>query len=912
MQCLPRDCAGVFTQNQGKNQIKSVAKSFSPPYSSLWIMGLGHATQIDGPSQHEMMKVTCGFYGFFVKSVRPLRLPMMCNIRIEPSMSLESDSLHQAHIVPRKSDCFHCGDTLPKSPLYSLILAELRPMCCLGCQLASQSIVEAGLESYYLDRTVVSRTAPLPEGLALLTGYDHAQIQQAFVYHEQGLSAADLSVIGLRCAACSWLIEQRLLSEKGVSQVTVNLGMQRLRLVWDEEQVHISHLIETVERLGYRARPFRQDTHAELLGQQSKQLLMRLGVAGLGAMQAMMYAMAIYFGDYTGIDVAFRDYFRWVGLLVSLPVFLYAGFPFYQSAWRAIQARTVNMDVPVSIALILTFIASAYATLTQSGEVYFDSVSMFIFFLLGGRYLELQARQRASQTASDLITIEPILVHKLSGTGQADQPEQYEEIAAHLLQIGDQLQIRAGESIPCDGIVQSGQANVSEALLTGEAQPVFKQVGDPVLGGSQNYAQPFVMRVTQPPEGSQRALIDRLMSRALAERPPVVQQADQMAKWFVARVLVLAALVYVGWYFIDPSVALWATLAVLVATCPCALSLATPMALTTATNRLAGVGFLLTRGHVMESLAKATHVVFDKTGTLTQGEPVLVKTELLPIAQAAGDLPETLLTAEQALRIATALEQTSNHPLAKAFRRACGTQQLPEVLLPQHVVGGGLMGQIEGGLYRLGHAQFAGLSQASDVLNVVLARQEGCDWQPLAQFEFADQIRPEAAAMIQALQAEGLVVWMLSGDPTQQPQQVAAALGITEVRGGLLPEQKVEAVKALQANGATVVMVGDGVNDGPVLATANASVAMSSGADLAQISADSILLNDQLSALVDARRVSLRTQKIIRQNLRWAFFYNFAILFPAAFGYVPPWLAAIGMSVSSLLVVLNALRLKQA
>ncbi|MFZ3192389.1 MAG: heavy metal translocating P-type ATPase [Moraxellaceae bacterium] len=818
-------------------------------------------------------------------------------------MYTDSALLQSAQVVPLATVCFHCGDDLPKQPLYSVILGEPRPMCCLGCQLASQSIVEAGLESYYLDRTEVSRTAPLPEGLALLSGYDHAQVQQTFVYHEQGLSAADLSVIGLRCAACSWLIERRLRNEQGVSQVTVNLGTQRLRLVWDDQQAQISHLLNTIEQLGYRARPFRQDTHAELLGQQSKQMLMRLGVAGLGAMQAMMYAMAIYFGDYSGIDVEFRDYFRWVGLLVSLPVFLYAGFPFYQSAWRALQARTVNMDIPVSIALILTFVASTYATLTQSGEVYFDSVSMFIFFLLGGRYLELQARQKASQTASDLITIEPILVHKLAGDADT---EQYEDIAAHLLEIGDQVQIRAGESIPCDGVLVAGEANVSEALLTGEAQPVFKKIGDRVLGGSQNYAQPFVMQVTQPPEGSQRALIDRLMNRALAERPRVVQQADQMAKWFVARVLVLAVVVYVAWYFVDPSVALWATLAVLVATCPCALSLATPMALTTATNRLAGLGFLLTRGHVMESLAKATHVVFDKTGTLTQGEPVLLKTDCFT----------PRLDTESALMLATALEQTSNHPLAKAFRRAYGGQRLPEVLEPQHVAGGGLVGVIDGVQYRLGHAQFAGLSQASDALTVVLAAhmagQTDDIWQPLAQFEFADQVRPEAVAMIRALQAEGLQVWMLSGDPTQQPQQVGAALGITEVRGGLLPEQKVEAVKALQADGATVVMVGDGVNDGPVLATANVSVAMSSGADLAQISADSILLNDQLSALVDARRVSLRTDRIIRQNLRWAFAYNFAILFPAAFGYVPPWLAAIGMSLSSLLVVLNALRLKQA
>ncbi|MEC7120490.1 MAG: heavy metal translocating P-type ATPase [Pseudomonadota bacterium] len=809
------------------------------------------------------------------------------------------DQVQQALVQPASADCFHCGDPLPKHPLYSVILAEPRAMCCLGCQLASQSIVEAGLESYYLDRTEISRTAPLPEQLSVLSGYDHAQVQQAFVYRDHGLSAADLSVVGLRCAACSWLIERRLLAETGVAQATVNLATQRLHLVWQAEQTKISHLIEEVERLGYRARPFRQDTHAELLAKQSRQMLMRLGVAGLGAMQAMMYAMAVYFGDYSGIDVQFRDYFRWVGMLVSLPVLLYAGFPFYQSAWRAIQARTVNMDIPVSIALILTFAASSYATLTQSGEVYFDSVSMFVFFLLGGRYLELQARQKASQTASDLITIEPILVHKLVRT---ETGEHVEEMAAHLLQIGDRLQIRAGESIPCDGVVIGGTGSVSEALLTGEAQPVSKTVGDTLLGGSQNYAHPLLMQVVQPPEGSQRALIDRLMNRALAERPRAAQRADQMAKWFVARVLLLSVLVYVGWFFVDPTLALWATVAVLVATCPCALSLATPMALTTATNRLATQGFLLTRGHVMETLAKATHVIFDKTGTLTQGQPVLVKTTLL----------DTSVTVESALQWATALEQTSNHPLAKAFRQAWGGQSLPEVIAPTHIAGGGISGQIADQTYRLGHAQFSGLAHASDALTVVLAVQSVQGWQPLAQFEFADQVRDDAAQTVQALKQQGLAVWMLSGDPTQQPQQVGQALGIDVIHGGLLPEQKVAAVKALQEDGATVVMVGDGVNDGPVLATANLSVAMSSGADLAQISADSILLNDQLTALVDACRVSGRADQVIRQNLRWAFGYNLAILVPAALGYVPPWLAAIGMSLSSLLVVLNALRLRHA
>lgn len=810
-----------------------------------------------------------------------------------------ADALQQALIIPAADCCFHCGDPLPKTPLFTPILGESRAMCCLGCQLASESIVEAGLDSYYLDRSEISRTAPLPEGLALLSGYDHQAIQETFVYQENDMSCTDLSVAGLRCAACGWLIEKKLLQEAGVAQVAVNLGSQRIRLTWDQHTIQISQLLSQIERLGYQARPFRQDTHSELLARESRQMLMRLGVAGLGAMQAMMYASAVYLGDYSGMDIEYRDYFRWVGLAVSLPVFLYSGMPFYRSAWSALRARTLNMDVPVSIALILTFSASTYATVIQGGETYFDSVSMFIFFLLTGRFLEIKARQKASQTASDLITIEPILVHKIDLHGE--QPQQV-DIPAHLLQIGDRVQIRAGESIPCDGVVVEGSASVSEALLTGEAQPIRKQVGDAVLGGSQNYAHPFVMEVSRPPEGSQRALLDRLMNRALSERPRAAQRADQMAKWFVARVLVLAVVVFVAWWWIEPSHALWATLAVLVATCPCALSLATPMALTTATNRLAQLGFLLTRGHVMETLAKASHIVFDKTGTLTVGEPVLIHQQDLHPA----DVHHSWLA------IATALEQTSNHPLAKAFRAAYGNLAVLELQDSAHVAGGGLTGMVAGQAYRLGHAQFAGLDDPVDELTVFLARQSGEQWQVVARFEFADQVRTDAKDTIAALQAQGLQVWMLSGDPTGQPALIGAQLGLDVVHGGLLPEQKVAMVKDLQAAGHTVVMVGDGVNDGPVLATANVSVAMSSGADLAMISADSILLHDQLGALLDARRVSQRTDQIIQQNLRWAFAYNFAVLFPAAFGYVPPWLAAIGMSLSSLLVVLNALRLKQA
>ncbi len=869
--------------------------------------------------------------------------------RIEAAMTV-SFSQHQALVIPPTNCCFHCGEALPKQPFFTPVLGEPRPMCCLGCQLACESILEAGLESYYLDRSVISRTAPLPESMTLLSAYDHAGLQKDFVYGEDGSQCADLSVSLLRCTACSWLIEQRLTAVPGVKQISVNLTQQRLRLVWDQAKVPLSQLLSQIEQLGYPVRPFRQDTHAAQLAQDSRRLLMRLGVAGLGAMQAMMFATSLYLGHYTGMSLEIRDYFRWISLGVSLPVVWYAGWPFFYSAFRAIRARTVNMDVPVSIALGVTFILSAYATLTGTGETYFDSVSMFVFFLLAGRFVEMRARLKASQFASDLVTVEPILAHRITADGIQD-------VAVQELAPGDVIQIRDGETIPCDGIVmtlnshsndnksllstdtQSNQhpstdVYLSEALISGESEPVRKRSGDTVLGGSQNYAMPFTLQITHTPEGSQQAVLDQLMQRALSERPRIAQQADAMAKWFVARVLVLAVLVFVGWWFVDADRAIWATLAVLVATCPCALSLATPIALTVATNRLTQAGFLITRGHVIEAVATATDVVFDKTGTLTLGQPELI--QCLVVQGAPWNL-------EQCLALAGAMEQLSNHPLARALRKASAHLHLPDLERFSLSPSGGVSAVFEGTEYRLGHADFVGLSaeyvtqwhSAQSSLQapteavsqwVYLTRQRKADdgvyklpssesaqestaTHLVVAFGFNDPVRPQTRETIAAVQAQGISVHILSGDPGRHPFELAEQLSIGSVQGGLSPLQKSQQVRQWISEGKTVVMVGDGVNDAPVLGTATVSVAMSSGADLAHLSSDSILLRDDLLALLEARKISQKTRQIIRQNLSWAFAYNLVVLIPAALGYVPPWLAAIGMSVSSLLVVMNAMRL---
>ncbi|HEX5277105.1 MAG TPA: heavy metal translocating P-type ATPase [Fluviicoccus sp.] len=787
--------------------------------------------------------------------------------------------------------CYHCGEPLPARPLAVTVLGESRMMCCAGCQAVAAAIVDSGLENYYLERSEISPTAPLPDSLETLAGYDHPETQSQFVHREDELACAELAVEGLSCAACAWLIERRLQQEPSVRQASVNLSNHRLRLLWDDGKAPLSRLLADLEHLGYRARPFRQDTHAGQLRQESRRMLKQLGVAALGSMQVMMYAGSLYLGVE---EDEFRDFFRWTCLIVTIPVFFYSGYPFYRSAWIALRNRSLNMDVPVSIALISTFVISVYATLTSTGEIYFDSVSMFIFLLLAGRFLETRARQQAGETANDLSPVMPELAHRQTADGHEDVP-------VTQLQPGDLVMVRPGETIPCDGRVREGLSQVSEALLTGEPLPVPKSPGTTVSGGSQNHDGPLLVEILKPSSGSTLATLNHLINRALSEKPVLAQKADRIARWFSGLVLVLAFGVYAGWYFVDPHRALWATLAVLVATCPCALSLATPVALTLSTHRLARAGFLITRGHVFETLSAATHVVFDKTGTLTEGRLTLTGVNVL----------DGKTDRQTALRLAAALEAGSEHPVAVAFRQLAELDDLPPVANLRNHPGEGLSGDIDGHDWRIGHTRFAN-GNAGDVppegrLRIWLSQGDTA----VASFDFEDTVRPEAAPLVHALKARGLKTVLLSGDHSGLPASLGKALGIDIIFGGLSPEDKIHHVERIQADGGITIMVGDGVNDAPVLSKAHVSVAMGSGADLAQLHSDVVLLGDRIGSLETALRLAGQTRRIIRQNLNWALVYNLAIVPPAAMGYISPLLATIGMSASSLLVVLNALRIKR-
>ena len=673
---------------------------------------------------------------------------------------------------------------------------------------------------------------------------------------------------------------------------------------WDETRIRLSDILSAIAAIGYQAHPYDAARNEAVARKERRDALWRLFVAGFGMMQVMMYAVPVYLAGEGEMTPDIEQLMRWASLVLTVPVVFYSAAPFFRSALRDLRLRRVGMDVPVALGVGTAFLASVWATLQAAGEVYFDSVTMFVFFLLGGRFLEMTARQKAVSVTEALARLMPSFAAVL-----LDYPDSREtrQVVASDLAPGDLVLIRPGEAIPADGVVVDGRSSANEALLTGESRPVSKGPGDKLTGGAVNAESSLVMRVEQVGEGTRLAAIVHLMERAATEKPKLVELADRIAARFVAALLLVAAAVAVVWWFIDPGKALWITVSVLVVTCPCALSLATPVALTVASGALARAGLLVTRGHAVEGLARATHFVFDKTGTLTTGAMQLL--DVLVLGE-RGD--------EDCRALAAALEQVSEHPIGRALCE--GGTPVSGVTGTNNMPGSGVAGRCEGRELRLGRPEWVAewlsmpLPQAGAELlscgDTVVALADEKGW--LALFRVGDEVRSEAMDLISKLRAGGADVTLLTGDALPVARRVAATLGIDDVRAEMSPSGKHEFVRHLQSQGALVAMVGDGVNDAPVLAQAHVSIAMGSGAALARTQADLILLSENLDHLGDGIAIARRALGIIRQNLVWSFVYNFVALPLAMFGFVAPWMAGIGMSGSSLLVVLNSLRLQRA
>ena len=776
-------------------------------------------------------------------------------------------------------------------------------MCCHGCEAVAEAIVAAGLTDFYRHRTAPSRRAEdlIPEQLRGLELYDRPDLQKSFVRAEsEHVREAALILEGIVCAACAWLNERHVNRLPGVLEFRVNYSTHRARLRWDEQHIKLSDILAAIAAIGYVAHPFDPNRQEALQKRERSVALRRLAVAGLGSMQVMMLAVGLYVGDSQGMEDWIREFLRWICLILAVPVVTYSAQSFYQGAWRDLRRRQLGMDVPVSLAILAAFLASVWHTWQGSGEIYYDSVTMFVFFLLTGRFLEMTARHRAAQISEALVRMLPATATRLNAANE----EEIVPIAE--LAPGDRVLVRPGETLPADGRIIEGASSVDESLLTGESLPLPRQVGEALIGGAVNVDSPLVMRVEKVGADTVLSAISRLLDRAQSEKPRLALLADRIAGGFVAALLIVAAVVLAAWWSLsDFDTAFRITLSVLVVTCPCALSLATPTAIVAATGALTRIGLLTTRGHALETLARATHVIFDKTGTLTFGRPQVAAVETV-----GG------LEARRGLALAAALERGSEHPVGRALAEAAG-EMIPLATDVHNTPGSGIEGWIEGRRYRVGRPEFvAALSQSAvsgrDDLDaastwVALGDETGL----LAWFQLTDTLRPGAAAAVKALQARGLTVELLSGDRPDAVAHIAREVGIATATGGLSPQDKLDRLRELQRQGAVAAMVGDGVNDAPVLAAAQVSLAMGSGTQLAHATADMILLSEKLECLVNGVDMARRTLTIMRENFAWAIGYNLIALPLAAGGWLTPWMSAIGMSGSSLLVVLNALRLRR-
>ena len=801
-------------------------------------------------------------------------------------------------------DCFHCGLPVPAGSTWSVVIeAVAQPMCCPGCEAVAQAIVDNGLTDYYRTRQ------SLPEGAAeivpdVLGLYDAPELASQF-QSENGKAETTLSIEGIRCAACVWLIEKRLSQVPGLQFAHLNVATEKLQVSWDAAQCKPSDILEAVREVGYVAYPFDPIQHGEMLRKNARQMFKRVFVAGLSMMQVMMYAVPAYFAEVGSIETDMAQLMRWASLVLTLPAVFYSAQPFFQGAWADLRRKVAGMDVPVALGIAAAFAGSVWSTVAAEGDVYFDSVTMFIFLLLASRYLELVARRRA---AASLETMQHALPDAAWLLKDYPNSREASRVPAAQLRAGDVILAKPGDPIAADSVIIEGDTALDMSLLTGESQPQARRIGEQVVGGAVNTLQPVILRVERVAKESTLASLIRMIERAGQGKPAIAHWADKVAAWFVAALLLLAASVFLFWLLHDASRAWPIAIAVLVVSCPCALSLATPSALAAATDRLLRQGVLIMQPHVLETLHRATHVVFDKTGTLTEGRPQLQSLQIL------GSLQRDTI-----LGMAAAMEAGSAHPLAQAIISAAHTESAAAIQMDQvtHHAGQGLEARIGDQLYRLGTSAFvADISGRADsqslvdepgVSYVYLGSHSG--W--LARFAFTDSLKPNALQVVNHFKSQKRRVVLLSGDSPAIVQQVAASLQMDEAHGGMLPDQKLAYVQRLQQQGAVVVMVGDGMNDAAVLRGADVSFAMGSGAALAQSHADAVLIHAQLSLLLDTADAAAACMRVIRQNLAWATLYNLLAIPAAAFGLLTPWMAGLGMSFSSALVVANALRLER-
>lgn len=802
--------------------------------------------------------------------------------------------------------CFHCGLPLdPHFPETTPVLGSERAFCCHGCLAVARSIVDAGLEAYYEHRREKAITADVvPEIVHKLGFYDHPDVQKSFVRSRENVLEASLLLENIRCAACLWLNERVLRGLDGVIDVDLDYASHHARVRWDPERIKLSEILESVLNIGYVAHPYDATRREQLNAVQKRRSSERLIFAGIIGMMVMNFAIAGYvmgYSDETGELALWIRIGRWTSLFATTVLLAYPGQEFFIGAWRDLRNRRLGMDVPIVLGLSFAYLGSLHTTWTQSGEVYFDSIAMFVFLVLLARRIELRGRLRAANALDRVGRIVPRLAWRLDRDGER-------EVLVTELVPGDRVRVRPGAVVPTDGRLVEGRSSFDESLLTGEPVPVAHAPGETVIGGSCNVDQTVVIEVEKDSGDSTVAEIHRLLARGLQAAPRYAALAQQAATWFVGVVLVIAAVTGGTWLMLDPSAALPHTIAVLIVTCPCALALATPVAAAIGVGRCADKGLLTVRSDAIEVLAQCDTFAFDKTGTLTAGELQVEN------VQPFGDLD-----IETAHALAATLESHSEHPIGKALRRMHdGPQLAAETLLNQ--IGEGIEGRIDGRRWRIGKPEFALPDPVAADLHDTIADRHARGQVVIALcndnftgalFTLSDGMRPGAPQLLRVLRDHGVGrIVLLSGDNQASVDRFAGDLGFDEALGDLKPSDKLAWIRARQAKGERIAMVGDGINDAPTLAAADVSLSFAHATELAQVNSGMLVLGSDLAVIGEIRQFAAKIRRVIRQNLIWAASYNLLVVPAAAMGLIAPWGAAIGMSLSSLLVVANAMRLR--
>ena len=785
--------------------------------------------------------------------------------------------------------CFHCNEPVPPGTNYSLEAnGERRQFCCPGCRAVAELISSQGFARFYDFRSAPALRATERAGADDPWAVcDRPEVERRLTRSVgAGRKEFRYRVDGVNCAACAWLIDRGLSACDGVEDVSVDPVSREALVCFDPERVRISEILDATERYGFVPR-LGSGTIDESDQRATRDELKRLAVAGLGFAQVMTLSAALYLGAFSAMDASYAGFFVFASMLIATPVVLYSGAPIFRGALTDLARGRIGMDVPVGLAISIALGASLVNAFRGAGHVYFDSATMFVFFLTLGRFLETRARHRAGGLVSALAELRPLSALRRQG-------EALERVGTVELAAGDLIVVEPGEAVPADGELVSVSGTFDESLLSGESLGRRRERGEAVLGGSLNVGRaPLEIRVTQADNDGYIDRVGSLLHRAMADRPAFLRLADRWASMFVAAVLVATAVTGGYWLFVQPERALDVVLAMLVVTCPCALSLAAPTAYAVSLGRLARLGLLCRSARVLERLGQVSVWLFDKTGTLTDGRTGIVRVDTL------GELNET-----ESLALAAALEAGIEHPIARALRSVA---DVPGAEAVEYVVGFGVTGRVAGRSYRLGSARHVGRDPAEDDARCVyLADEEHV----LARIVLADQVRPHAREAIIGLAADAEVA-LVSGDSMVAVSEAARTLGIDRYAALQTPEDKLARLRDRQAAGDVVAAVGDGINDAPLLAQADVSVAMVAGSQLAQASADVVFTGDDLRTLVRLPELARATRVIVRQNLAWAALYNLSALPLAAAGILAPWMAALGMSFSSLVVVGNALRLNR-